>query len=85
MKENNLANKFKTLEKLINSGFNTDEKIKNLKIDDIFKINNITSIDIQNIKDLMEAIKEKKVIAFFSGQIFKGGKQNVLRKENTIN
>ena len=32
MKENNLANKFKTLEKLINSGFNTDEKIKNLKI-----------------------------------------------------
>ena len=74
MKENNLTNKFKTLEKLINSGYNTDEKIKNLKIDDIFKINNITSIDIQNIKDLMEAIKEKKVIAFFSGQDLRGGK-----------
>jgi hypothetical protein len=74
MKENSLTNKFKTLEKLINSGYNTDEKIKNMKINDIFEINNITSIDIQNIKDLMKAIKEKKVIAFFSGQNLKGGK-----------
>ena len=74
MKENSLINKFKTLEKLINSGYNTDEKIKNMKINDIFEINNITSIDIQNIKDLMKAIKEKKVIAFFSGQNLKGGK-----------
>ena len=74
MKENNLTNKFKTLEKLINSGYNTDEKIKNMKINDIFEISNITSIDIQNIKDLMKAIKEKKVIAFFSGQNLKGGK-----------
>ena len=74
MKENSLTNKFKTLEKLINSGYNTDEKIKNMKINDIFEIKNITSIDIQNIKDLMKAIKEKKVIAFFSGQNLKGGK-----------
>ena len=74
MKENSLINKFKTLEKLINSGYDTDEKIKNMKINDIFEINNITSIDIQNIKDLMKAIKEKKVIAFFSGQNLKGGK-----------
>ena len=74
MKENSLTNKFKTLEKLINSGYNTDEKIKNMKINDIFEINNITSIDIQNIKDLMEAIKEKKVIAFFSRQDLRGGK-----------
>lgn len=67
MKDNNLNSKMRTLEKLFKVGFNTDEKIKNMKIDDIFKINELTSIDIQNIKDLIEAIKTKKVIAFFSG------------------
>ena len=64
MKDNNLNSKMRTLEKLFKVGFNTDEKIKNMKIDDIFKINELTSIDIQNIKDLIEAIKTKKVIAF---------------------
>ncbi len=67
MKENAISGKIKTLEKLINSGFNTDDKIKNMKIDDIFKINGVSSVDIQNIKELREAIKVKKVIAFFSG------------------
>ncbi len=72
MKDNNLNSKMRTLEKLFKVGFNTDEKIKNMKIDDIFKINELTSIDIQNIKDLIEAIKTKKVIAFFSGNNEKG-------------
>lgn len=67
MKDNSISNKIKTLEKLINSGFNTDDKIKNMKLDDIFKVKDISSIDIQNIKELIEAIKIKKVIAFFSG------------------
>ena len=67
MKDNNISNKMKTLEKLINSGFNTDDKIKNMNIEDIFKVNDLSSTDIQNIKDLREAIKVKKVIAFFSG------------------
>ncbi len=67
MKDNFINAKIKTLEKLIINGFNTDEKIKNLKLDDIFCIKNISSIDIKNIKELKEAIKSKKVIAFFSG------------------
>jgi len=61
-----MKNKMKTLEKLITSGFDTDEKIKNMKIEDIFKIKGLTSIDISNIKELIEAIKNKRVIAFFS-------------------
>lgn len=61
-----MKDRIRTLEKLITSGFDTDEKIKNIKIDDIFKIKNLTSTDIQNIKELMKAIKDKKVIAFFS-------------------
>ncbi len=67
MKENNMSNKMKTLEKLINAWFYTEEKIKNMKLDDIFIIKGVTSIDIQNIKELREAIQVKKVISFFSG------------------
>lgn len=63
----NINNKLKTLEKLIKSGYNTDEKIKTMKLDDILKIKGLTPTDIQNIKGLIEAIKKKKVIAFFSG------------------
>lgn len=63
----NINNKLKTLEKLIKSGYNTDEKIKSMKLDDILKIKGLTPTDIQNIKGLIEAIKKKKVIAFFSG------------------
>ena len=61
-----MKNKMKTLEKLITSGFDTDEKIRNMKIEDIFIIKGLTSVDISNIKELIEAIKNKKVIAFFS-------------------
>jgi hypothetical protein len=61
-----MKNKMKTLEKLITSGFDTDEKIRNMKIEDIFNIKGLTSVDISNIKELIEAIKNKKVIAFFS-------------------
>jgi hypothetical protein len=38
-----------------------------MKLDDIFIIKGVTSIDIQNIKELREAIQVKKVISFFSG------------------
>ena len=68
MKENNYSNKAKTLEKLIISGFDDEEKIKNMKLDDVFEIKDISPIDIQNIKELREAIRNKKIIAFFSGK-----------------
>ena len=61
-----MKDKMKTLEKLIKSGFDTDEKIKNMKIEDVLNIKGLSSIDISNIKKLREAIKNKEVIAFFS-------------------
>ena len=61
-----MKDKMKTLEKLITSGFDTDEKIKSMKIEDILNIKGLSSIDISNIKKLREAIKNKEVIAFFS-------------------
>lgn len=68
MKDNNYSSKTKTLEKLIISGFDDEEKIKNMKLDDIFQIKDITPIDIQNIRELREAIRVRKIIAFFSGK-----------------
>jgi hypothetical protein len=68
MKDNNYSGKTKTLEKLIIGGFDDEEKIKNMKLDDIFQIKDITPIDIQNIRELREAIRVRKIIAFFSGK-----------------
>ena len=67
-----MKDKVKTLEKIITSGFDTDEKIRNMTIEDILNIKGLTSVDISNIKELREAVKNKKVIAFFSGK----GKEN---------
>jgi hypothetical protein len=39
-----------------------------MKLDDIFQIKDITPIDIQNIRELREAIRVRKIIAFFSGK-----------------
>lgn len=65
--KDNMNLKFKTLEKLIKSGYNTDEKIKSMKLDDIWKIKDISSSDLNNIKELIKAIKKRNIIAFFSG------------------
>lgn len=73
MKNTLLNSKFKTIEKLINSGVNSDENIRKMTIDDIWKIKNLTGNDISNIKKLREAIKKKDLIAFFNESKFKGG------------
>lgn len=57
--------RYKTILKLIKNGIDTDEKIRNIKIDDIFNIKGITTEDISNIKLLREAIRNKKLMAFF--------------------
>ena len=64
--KDNMNMKFKTLEKLIKSGYNTDEKIKSMKLDDIWKIQELTSSDLNNIKEIIKAVKNKNLIAFFS-------------------
>lgn len=57
--------RYKTILKLIKNGIDTDEKIRNIKIDDIFNIKGITTEDISNIKLLREAIRNKNLMAFF--------------------
>ena len=54
-----------TIDKLLKKKYNTDDKIKNMKLDDIWNLGNLSNDDIINIKELIEAIKNKNVIAFF--------------------
>lgn len=65
----------KTLEKLFNSGFNTEKKITSIQIEDLQKIQDITTIEMNIIIDFKKAIKSKNIIAFFSG-IEEGKKNN---------
>lgn len=65
MEDKILNLRYKTILKLIKNGIDSDEKIRNIKVDDIFNIKGITSEDISNIKLLREAIRNKNLMTFF--------------------
>lgn len=65
MEDKILNLRYKTILKLIKNGIDSDEKVRNIKVDDIFNIKGITSEDISNIKLLREAIKNKNLMTFF--------------------
>lgn len=65
----------KTLEKLFNTGFNTDKKILNMKMEDLEKLPNLTSSEMMIIIDFKKAIKNKDIIAFLSGYNEKGNEK----------
>jgi len=62
----------KTLEKLFKAGFNTDKKILAMQMADLKKIPTLSSAEIMTIIEFKEAIKNKKIIAFLSGNYEKG-------------
>lgn len=62
----------KTLEKLFKAGFNTDKKILAMQMSDLKKIPTLSSNEIMIIIEFKEAIKNKDIIAFLSGNYEKG-------------
>lgn len=68
MKKYNINDITKLLQKIFNSGFNTEKSILALELEDLQKIPDITSMDILIIIDLKKAIKSKRMIAFLSCQ-----------------
>ena len=68
----NLGQITKTLEKLFEAGFNTDKKILAMKLEDLEKINNLTSSEMMIIIDFKRAIKNRQIISFLSGYKEKG-------------
>ena len=62
----NFGNITKLLEKLFKAGFDTEKSILGLNLEDLQKLNDITSSEITIILDLKKAIRNKKLIAFLS-------------------
>lgn len=66
--------RFKTLKKVIESGYCSEAKIQSLKIEDMLKI----CANIKEISDLValqKAIAEKRLIAFLAGDEPEGEKK----------
>ena len=68
----NLGQITKTLEKIFGAGFNTDKKILAMKLEDLEKLNNLTSSEMMIIIDFKRAIKNRQIITFLSGYKEKG-------------
>lgn len=62
----NLSQITKTLDKLFTAGFVDEKSILSIQLDDLEKIQDVSSIEITIIIDLKRAIKNKKIIAFLS-------------------
>ena len=62
----NLSQITKTLDKLFIAVLSEEKSILSIQLDDLEKIQDVSSIEITIIIDLKRAIKNKKIIAFLS-------------------
>lgn len=65
--KSNLNQITKTLDKLFSAGFNTEKKILAMKLEDLEKLDNLTSSEMMIIIDFKRSIKNKQIIAFLNG------------------
>ena len=61
-----LNQKFRALEKLFNAGFVDEKSILNMKLEDLLKMPNLTTIEVNVIIRFKQAIKDKNIVAFLS-------------------
>lgn len=65
---NNISKlRLKVLEKLFAVGFNTDDKISKLKIEELLKFQEFSRSDLEIVYGLKEAYLNKSIITFLSG------------------
>lgn len=69
MSKYNINQISKTLEKLFQVNFKTEKSILNIKLEDLQKIRDLTTIDMNIIIDFKKAIKDRKIVAFLSGEL----------------
>lgn len=69
MSKYNINQISKTLEKLFQVDFKTEKSILNIKLEDLQKIRDLTTIDMNIIIDFKKAIKDRKTVAFLSGEL----------------
>lgn len=67
MKDNIYKIRLKVFEKLMDCGFNTDDKILKLKIEDLLKFQQFSRSDLEIALGIKEAYLKKNIIIFLSG------------------
>lgn len=61
----------KTLDKLFKAGYITEKLILGMQMEDLLKIPSLTTVETHIIIEFKKAIKEKRIIAFFSSNYAK--------------
>jgi hypothetical protein len=63
-----LNQKFKALDKLFSAGFVDEKSILNMKLEDLLKMPNLSTIEVNIIIEFKKAIKDKNIVTFLSNQ-----------------
>lgn len=69
----------KALDKLFKAGFLDEKAILNMKLEDLSKIDNLTSAEVSIIIGFKQAIKNKKLVAFLSSEYKENGGINYVK------
>lgn len=68
MKDNISKIRIKVLEKLFENGYDTEDKISKMKIEDLLKNMSFNRTDLEITFAIKESILNKKIISFLSGR-----------------
>lgn len=67
LKENIRRDRFRVLEKVIKTGYDTDKKIINLKLEELILMESFNRSDLEIVVGIKNALLNKSLIAFLSG------------------
>ncbi len=62
-----IKEKLRVFEKLISSGYNTDKKILDMKIEDIILLSNFTRTDLNIAVGIKQALLSKSLVSYICG------------------
>lgn len=79
-KEKTIRERFKVFEKLVNSGYNTDNKIINLKVEELLAQPNFNRNELVIAVGIKNALASRKLVTFLCGIDEKDNSNK--RKEN---
>ena len=68
MKDNISKSRIKILEKLFENGYDSEDKISKMKIEDLLKNRSFTRTDLEVALIIKESFLNKKIISFLSGR-----------------
>lgn len=82
-KEKTIRERFRVFEKLVNVGYNTDNKIINLKVEELLSQPNFNRSELVIAVGIKNALASRKLVTFLCGiEENDSKKNNNIRKEN---